>query len=59
MNTSQVFMSLETKTIQSLSNKQIKQVADAQIQLPSNFNSNLTQNSIISIRVRVLLCFFK
>jgi hypothetical protein len=52
-------MSLETKTIQSLSNKQIKQVADAQIQLPSNFNSNLTQNSIISIRVRVLLCFFK
>jgi hypothetical protein len=29
MNTSQVFMSLETRSIQSLSNKQIKQVGNA------------------------------
>jgi len=51
MNTSQVFMSLETKSFGSLLNKQIKQVGNAQIQLPSNFKSNTTDNQKISIQV--------
>jgi uncharacterized integral membrane protein len=55
MNTSQVFMSLETKSIESLSNKIIKQVGNAQIYLPSNVKSNTTNNQKISIRV----CIFR
>ncbi len=51
INTSQVFMSLETQLLESLSNKLVKQVGNGQIQLPQNFNSNLTNNSKISIRV--------
>jgi cysteine sulfinate desulfinase/cysteine desulfurase-like protein len=54
MNTSEVFMSLETKSIESLSNKLIQQVENAQIQFPSNVNSNLSNNARISIQV----CFF-
>jgi hypothetical protein len=54
MNTSAVFMSLETKSIQSLSNKLVKQVGNAQILLPTNFNLNISNNRTISIRV----CFF-
>ena len=34
IDTSQVFMSLETKSIESLSNKLVKQVGNAQIQFP-------------------------
>jgi hypothetical protein len=52
MNTSEVFMSLETKSMASLANKVVKQVGNAQIQLPSNFNANLSSNSTVSIRVR-------
>ena len=51
MNTSSVFMSLETRSIESLSNKQIKQVGDAAIRLPSNFQTNISQNSTVSLRV--------
>jgi hypothetical protein len=51
INTSQVFMSLETQSLESLSNKLVKQVGNGQIQLPQNFNSNLSNNSKISIRV--------
>src|SRR5690349_18937590 len=54
MNTSQVFMSLETKSINSLSNKQIKQVGNAKFHLPTNIKSNKNDNETISIRV----CFF-
>ncbi len=57
MNTSQVFMSLETSSIESLSNKQIQQVANAQIQLPTNLQTNLNQHSTISIRVSLVVCF--
>ena len=46
MNTSQVLMSLETRSIQSLSNKQI-QVGNGQI----NLNLNTNHNSTVSIRV--------
>jgi hypothetical protein len=51
INTSQVFMSLETQSLESLSNKLVKQVGNGQIQLPETFNSNLSTNSKISIRV--------
>jgi hypothetical protein len=54
MNTSEVFMSLETQSIESLSNKQIKQVANAAIRLPSTFQTNNRHNSTVSLRV----CFF-
>ena len=47
MNTSSVFMSLETISIESLSNKIIQQVGNAQISLPSNMNNDQT----ISLRV--------
>jgi len=53
-NTSQVFMSLETQLLESLSNKLVKQVGNGQIQLPENFNSNLSSNSKISIRVSLV-----
>ncbi len=52
INTSEVFMSLETITIDHLSNKQIQQVGNAQIHIPSNLTSNINKNlSRISIRV--------
>jgi hypothetical protein len=51
INTSQVFMSLETTSIESLSNKLLKQVGNGQIQLPEDFNSNIINNAKISIRV--------
>ncbi len=57
MNTSEVFMSLETNTINSLSNKQIKQIGNGQISLPTNFNSNINKNSTVSIRVCFLIFF--
>lgn len=57
MNTSQVFMSLETKSMNSLSNKQIKPVGNAQIDLPTNMKSNINDNETISIRVCVFFVF--
>ncbi len=51
LNTSSVFMSLETISIQSLSNKMIQPVGNAQIQLPSNLNSNFDNDQTISLRV--------
>ncbi len=52
MNTSSVFMSLETISLESLSNKLIRPVGNAQIQLPSNLNSNINDNDqTISLRV--------
>ncbi len=55
MNTSEIFMSLETIQTQSISNKTIKQVGDALIHIPLNFKSNLNENETISLRV----CLFK
>ncbi|CAF4173255.1 unnamed protein product, partial [Adineta steineri] len=48
INTSQVFMSLETKANEFLSNKFTQSISNAQIQVPQNLN--LTNNSKISIR---------
>ncbi|UJR21041.1 hypothetical protein I4U23_024141 [Adineta vaga] len=50
MNTTQVFMSLETKSFDALLNKLIKQVGNAHIQLPQTFQSNMSNHSKISIR---------
>jgi hypothetical protein len=51
INTSQTFMTFETLSIDSLENKIVKQVGNAQFQLPSNFNLNTTDNSSISLQV--------
>jgi hypothetical protein len=48
MNTSSVFMSLETISINSLSNKVIQQVGNAQIYLPSNITND---DQTVSLRV--------
>jgi hypothetical protein len=40
LNTSEVFLSLETISIQSLSNKTVKQVGNGQIYFPEIFNGN-------------------
>ncbi|CAF1500386.1 unnamed protein product, partial [Adineta steineri] len=50
INTPQTFMSLEIIDSQSLNNKLIKQVGNAQFQMPSNFTLNTTDNSSISLR---------
>jgi hypothetical protein len=47
INTAQVFFSLETLLMQSLSNKTIQQIGHAQIHIPSVFN----KNKMISLRV--------
>jgi hypothetical protein len=51
MNTSQTFMSLETISIESLSNKIVKQIGNAQMHIPSDFLLNTTNNLSISLRV--------
>jgi hypothetical protein len=49
MNTSEVFMSLETILIDSIFNRQIQQVGHAHIRIPKNFK--LDQNQTVSLRV--------
>ncbi|CAF4361876.1 unnamed protein product, partial [Adineta steineri] len=51
MNTSQSFVSLETISIQSLKDRLVKQVENAQFSIPSDFILNTTSNSSISLRV--------
>ncbi|CAF4200745.1 unnamed protein product, partial [Adineta steineri] len=53
MNTSQSFVSLETISIQSLKDRLVKQVENAQFSMPSDFILNTTSNSSISLRSRV------
>ncbi|CAF3751894.1 unnamed protein product, partial [Rotaria sp. Silwood1] len=50
INTSETFMSLETISVESLSNRIIKQVGNAQFRIPSNFTFNKTNNFSISLR---------
>ncbi|UJR25703.1 hypothetical protein I4U23_007054 [Adineta vaga] len=50
VDTSQVLMSLETKSFESFSNQFNKQIGNGQIQLPLNFNSFLNTNEKVSIR---------
>ena len=48
INAPEVFMSIETLSSESLSNKSIKQVSNASIQFPMNFTT--IENQIISLR---------
>ncbi len=57
MNTSEVFMSLETIAMDSIFNKQIQQVGQAKIRMPSNFSYRRNQNETISIRVCCLFLY--
>jgi Fe-S cluster assembly scaffold protein SufB len=52
MNTPSVFMSLETASIESLANKLIQQVGNAQLRIPSRFYLSTNSSSSISVRVR-------
>ncbi|CAF0846743.1 unnamed protein product [Adineta steineri] len=53
MNTSQSFVSLETISIQSLKDRLVKQVENAQFSIPSDFILNTTSNSSISLRSKI------
>ncbi|CAF3707907.1 unnamed protein product [Adineta steineri] len=53
MNTSQSFISLETISIESLKDKLVKQVENAQFSIPSNYILNTTSNSSISLRSKI------
>ncbi|CAF1131898.1 unnamed protein product [Adineta steineri] len=53
MNTSQSFVSLETISIESLKDRLVKQVENAQFSIPSSYILNTTSNSSISLRSRV------
>ncbi|CAF0823152.1 unnamed protein product [Adineta steineri] len=53
INTPSTFMSLETISIETLSNKQIQQVGNAQINIPEHFNSNMSNNSAVMLRSRM------
>jgi hypothetical protein len=55
MNTSSVFLSVETTSIESLSNKVIQQAGNAQIRIPSSFNLSTNDNTSISLRVCFLI----
>ncbi|UJR19272.1 hypothetical protein I4U23_022401 [Adineta vaga] len=50
IDTSQVLLSLETKSIQSFSNSFTKEIGNGQVQLPNNFISYLNTNEKIFIR---------
>ena len=51
INSSSVFLSVETTSISSLSNKLIQQIGDAQIRIPSSFSLTTEDSSSISLRV--------
>jgi hypothetical protein len=55
INSSSLLVSLETTTLESLSNKSIQQIGNAEIHIPFDFQSNLTKNTSISLRVYVSL----
>ncbi|CAF0773839.1 unnamed protein product [Adineta steineri] len=53
INTSQTYMSLETISTDSLSNKIVKQIGNAQFHIPSDINLNTNDNSSISLRSKM------
>ncbi|CAF1293793.1 unnamed protein product, partial [Adineta steineri] len=53
INTSQTYMSLETISTQSLSDRIVKQIGNAQFHIPSDFNLNTNDNSSISLRSKM------
>ncbi|CAF4160578.1 unnamed protein product, partial [Adineta steineri] len=50
INTPSAFMWLESISIESVSNRQIQQVGNAQINIPDHFNSNISNNSTVMLR---------
>ncbi|CAF3980133.1 unnamed protein product [Rotaria sp. Silwood2] len=50
INTSETFMSLETISVESLSNRIVKQVGNAQFRIPSNLTFDKIDNFSISLR---------
>ncbi|CAF4148171.1 unnamed protein product, partial [Adineta steineri] len=53
INTSQTYMSLETISVTSLSDRIVKQIGNAQFHIPSDFNLNTNDNSSISVRSKM------
>ncbi|CAF3684254.1 unnamed protein product [Adineta steineri] len=53
INTPSTFMSLETISIETLSNKQIQQVGNGQINIPEHLNSSISNNSTVMLRSRM------
>ena len=53
MNSSSLFLSFETTTIKSISNKSIQQMGETLIQIPEDFQINSTENSSITLRVNI------
>ncbi|CAF1234712.1 unnamed protein product [Adineta steineri] len=53
INTSSTYVSLETISIGSLSNKIIAQVGNAQFHIPSDFTLNTTDNSSVALRSKM------
>ncbi|CAF1124640.1 unnamed protein product [Adineta steineri] len=53
INTSQSFVSLETISTESLKDRLVKQVENAQFSIPSDFILNTTSNSSISLRSKI------
>ena len=53
MNTSSVFMSLETVSIRSLGNRVLHQSGDARIQIPSTLQMGPNNHTSVSLRVRL------
>jgi len=51
LNTSQTFMTLQTISTESLGDRLVQLVGNAQFQIPSNFTLSTTTNSSISLRV--------
>ena len=59
MNTSSVFMSVKTVSLESIANTLIRPIGNAQIHLPSALISNETANQTVSLRVGLCpLAFF-
>lgn len=53
MSSSSMFVSLETQTLESISNKVIQQPGRGRIRIPANFTSIVPNNQTISLQVSV------
>ena len=53
MNTSSLFMTLETISIESLAQRTVQQPGNAHIQIPSSIQFNSTKHTSVSLRVRL------
>lgn len=57
MSSSSMFVSLQTQTLESISNKVIQQPGRGIIRIPANLTSTVSNNQTISLRVRLILFF--